>query len=150
MRTDAPAFTARAIAAYRSSSSSTRSVLVAPKAANEALVKGLAREEGRCNVRANSILVGVIEAGMFPVLLEQGQFDQAWIDETQKMLALKRWGKAHDVGRAAAFLASDRADYVTGTAVERFGGIWVVANVKKPARASGLRSRLTRISCLGR
>ncbi|VWB74754.1 oxidoreductase [Burkholderia lata] len=36
---------------------------------------------------------------MFPVLLEQGQFDQAWIDETQKMLALKRWGKAHDVGR---------------------------------------------------
>ncbi|UOB59157.1 SDR family oxidoreductase [Burkholderia pyrrocinia] len=95
MRTDALAFTARAIAAYRSSSSSTRSVLVAPKAANEALVKGLAREEGRCNVRANSILVGVIEAGMFPVLLEQGQFDQAWIDETQKMLALKRWGKAH-------------------------------------------------------
>ena len=30
---------------------------------------------------------------MFPVLLEQGQFDQAWIDETQKMLALKRWGR---------------------------------------------------------
>ena len=96
---------------------------VAPKAANEALVKGLAREEGRYNIRANSILVGVIEAGMFPVLLEQGQFDQVWIDETQKMLALKRWGKAHDVGRAAVFLASDRADYVTGQQLNVSGGM---------------------------
>ncbi|KVN41301.1 oxidoreductase [Burkholderia pyrrocinia] len=95
---------------------------VAPKAANEALVKGLAREEGRHGIRANSILVGVIEAGMFPVLLEQGQFDPAWIDETMKMLALKRWGKAEDIGRAAVFLASDRADYITGQQLNVSGG----------------------------
>ncbi|MGZ2747724.1 SDR family NAD(P)-dependent oxidoreductase [Burkholderia stagnalis] len=95
---------------------------VAPKAANEALVKGLAREEGRHNIRANSILVGVIEAGMFPVLLEQGQFDQAWIDETMKMLALKRWGKAEDVGRTAVFLASGDAAYITGQQVNVSGG----------------------------
>ncbi|MGU7768849.1 SDR family NAD(P)-dependent oxidoreductase [Burkholderia sp. MR1-5-21] len=95
---------------------------VAPKAANESLIRGLAREEGRHNIRANSILVGVIEAGMFPVLLEQGQFDQAWIDETLKMLALKRWGKAHDVGRAAVFLASDQADYITGQQLNVSGG----------------------------
>lgn len=95
---------------------------VAPKAANEALVKGLAREEGRHDIRANSILVGVIEAGMFPVLLEQGQFDQAWIDETMKMLALKRWGKAEDVGRTAVFLASGDAAYITGQQVNVSGG----------------------------
>ncbi|WGS46297.1 SDR family oxidoreductase [Burkholderia sp. JSH-S8] len=95
---------------------------VAPKAANEALVKGLAREEGRHGIRANSILVGVIEAGMFPVLLEQGQFDPAWIDETMKMLALKRWGQAEDIGRAAVFLASDRADYITGQQLNVSGG----------------------------
>ncbi|WP_260428645.1 SDR family NAD(P)-dependent oxidoreductase [Burkholderia cepacia] len=111
---------------------------VAPKAANEALVKGLAREEGRYDIRANSILVGVIEAGMFPVLLEQGQFDQAWIDETQKMLALKRWGKAHDVGRAAVFLASDRAGYITGQQLNVSGGVWGVA-----ARRSGKFIRTT-------
>jgi NAD(P)-dependent dehydrogenase (short-subunit alcohol dehydrogenase family) len=64
----------------------------------------------------------VIEAGMFPVLLEQGQFDPAWIDETRKMLALKRWGKAHDVGRAAVFLASDRAGYITGQQLNVSGG----------------------------
>lgn len=95
---------------------------VAPKAANESLVRGLAREEGRYNIRANSILVGVIEAGMFPILLEQGQFDQKWIDETMHMLALKRWGKAHDIGRAAVFLASENAAYITGQQLNVSGG----------------------------
>ncbi|MFZ6047702.1 SDR family NAD(P)-dependent oxidoreductase [Pseudomonas sp. CR3202] len=95
---------------------------VAPKAANESLVKGLAREEGRFNIRANSILVGVIEAGMFPQLLEQGQFDQRWIDETMHMLALKRWGKPEEIGRAAVFLASDNAAYITGQQLNVSGG----------------------------
>ncbi|WP_244136964.1 SDR family oxidoreductase [Burkholderia pyrrocinia] len=44
------------------------------------------------------------------------------LDETQKMLARKRWGKAHDVGRAAVFLASDRADYITGQQLNVSGG----------------------------
>jgi len=95
---------------------------VAPKAANEALIKGLAREEGRYNIRANSILVGVIEAGLFPQLLEQGQFDQKWIDETLQMLALKRWGKSEEIGRAAVFLASDSAAYITGQQLNVSGG----------------------------
>lgn len=98
---------------------------VAPKAANESLVKGLAREEGRYEIRANSILVGVIEAGMFPQLLEQGQFDQKWIDETMQMLALKRWGRAEDIGRAAVFLASDHAAYITGQQLNVSGGFGI-------------------------
>src|SRR3546814_17033106 len=64
---------------------------VVPKAANEAFVKGIAKEEGRHNIRANSVLVGVIEAGMFLELTKRGVFDQAWIDETHKLLCLKRW-----------------------------------------------------------
>ena len=95
---------------------------VAPKATNESLVRGVAREEGRFNIRANSILVGVIEAGMFPQLLEQGQFDQKWIDETQAMLAIKRWGKPHEIGRAAVFLASEDAAYITGQQINVSGG----------------------------
>lgn len=95
---------------------------VAPKATNESLVRGIAREEGRHLIRANSILVGVIEAGMFLELMEQGQFDQKWIDATQHMLALKRWGKAHDIGRAAVFLASDNASYITGQQLNVSGG----------------------------
>src|SRR3546814_2429354 len=57
---------------------------VVPKAANEAFVKGIAKEEGRHNIRANSVLVGVIEAGMFLELTKRGVFDQAWIDETHR------------------------------------------------------------------
>lgn len=98
---------------------------VAPKAANESLIKGIAREEGRHNIRANSILVGVIEAGMFLELLEQGQFDQKWIDETLNMLAIKRWGKAEDIGRAAVFLASDDAGYITGQQINVSGGFGI-------------------------
>ncbi|WP_254616919.1 SDR family oxidoreductase [Burkholderia cepacia] len=41
------------------------------------------------------------------------------------MLALKRWGKAHDVGRAAVFLASDRAGYITGQQLNVSGGYGV-------------------------
>lgn len=95
---------------------------VAPKATNESLVKGIAREEGRYHIRANSVLVGVIEAGMFLELMEQGQFDQKWVDETMKMLSIKRWGKAADIGRAAVFLASSNASYVTGQQINVSGG----------------------------
>jgi len=38
---------------------------VAPKACNDALLRGVAREEGRNGIRANSIGVGVIESGIF-------------------------------------------------------------------------------------
>jgi 3-oxoacyl-[acyl-carrier protein] reductase len=96
---------------------------VVPKAANEALVKGIAKEEGRHNIRANSLLVGVIEAGMFLELLKRGVFDQKWTDETQKLLALKRWGKPEEVAHAAVFLATNQ--YVTGQQVNVSGGFGV-------------------------
>ena len=96
---------------------------VIPKAANEALVQGIAKEEGRNNVRANSVLVGVIEAGMFLELLKRGVFDQKWIDETQKLLALKRWGKPEEIGHAAVFLATN--GYVTGQQINVSGGFGV-------------------------
>ncbi|MGJ8669603.1 MAG: SDR family NAD(P)-dependent oxidoreductase [Oceanococcus sp.] len=98
---------------------------VAPKAANEALVKGIAKEEGINNVRANSVLIGVIEAGMFLELLQRGVFDEAWIAETQKLLALKRWGQPQDIGNAAVFLASNKANYVTGQQLNVSGGFGV-------------------------
>lgn len=98
---------------------------VAPKATNESLVKGVAREEGRHGIRANSILVGVIEAGMFPQLLAEGQFDQQWIDETMQMLAVKRWGKPEEIGKAAVFLASSDAGYITGQQLNVSGGFGI-------------------------
>lgn len=95
---------------------------VAPKAAIEALITGIAKEEGRYNVRANTVLLGVIEAGMFLELTRQGVFDAHWVKEVQKNLALKRWGKPEEVAHACVFLASNRAAYVTGQRIAVAGG----------------------------
>lgn len=96
---------------------------VVPKAANEAMVQGIAKEEGRNGIRANSVLVGVIEAGMFLELSKRGVFDQKWVDETQKLLAIKRWGKPEEIGHAVCFLATN--GYVTGQQINVSGGFGV-------------------------
>jgi NAD(P)-dependent dehydrogenase (short-subunit alcohol dehydrogenase family) len=98
---------------------------VAPKACNESLIKGIAKEEGVHEIRANSILVGVIDAGQFKVGQEAGYFDAEWERNVKAMLPIKRWGKAEDIGRAAVFLASDDANYVTGQTISVAGGFGV-------------------------
>lgn len=95
---------------------------VVPKAAIEALVTGIAREEGRFNIRANSVLVGVVEAGQFLELTRQGAFDQRWVEAAHRNLAIKRWGKPEEVGHAVVFLASNRAAYITGQRIAVAGG----------------------------
>jgi NAD(P)-dependent dehydrogenase (short-subunit alcohol dehydrogenase family) len=98
---------------------------VAPKASNEALIKGIAKEEGVHEIRANSILVGVIDAGQFKVGQQEGYFDEEWETSVKAMLPLKRWGTARDVGQAAVFLASDKANYITGQTISVAGGFGV-------------------------
>jgi len=98
---------------------------VAPKACNESLIKGIAKEEGVHEIRANSILVGVIDAGQFKVGQEAGYFDAEWERNVKAMLPIKRWGLAADIGKAAVFLASDDANYVTGQKISVAGGFGV-------------------------
>jgi len=98
---------------------------VAPKACNESLIKGIAKEEGVNEIRANSILVGVIDAGQFKVGQQEGYFDAEWERNVKAMLPIKRWGKAADIGKAAVFLASDDANYVTGQTISVAGGFGV-------------------------
>jgi len=95
---------------------------VAPKAANESLIKAIAREEGKNGIRANSVIIGVIEAGMFLELSKQGVFDDQWTADVQKNLALKRWGQPEEIGHAVVFLASNKAAYVTGQQISVAGG----------------------------
>ena len=74
---------------------------VAVKAANEQLMKGIAKEEGKHGIRANSVLVGVIDAGQMQTLTALGQLDAQWVEETHKLLCLKRWGTPAEIGHAA-------------------------------------------------
>lgn len=98
---------------------------VAPKAAVEELIKGIAKEEGVNNIRANSIAIGVIETGIFLRLKEQGVFDKAWIEGVKSVLPLKRFGQPEEVAQMAVFLASNRAAYTTGQLIPVDGGFGV-------------------------
>jgi NAD(P)-dependent dehydrogenase (short-subunit alcohol dehydrogenase family) len=95
---------------------------VAPKGAIEALMRGIAREEGRFGVRANNVAVGVVDAGMFPKLVERGELSQAWIDAAMRNTPLRRFGTPHEIADAVVFLASNHAKYITGQTLFVDGG----------------------------
>lgn len=98
---------------------------VAPKAAIEWLIQGVAKEEGRFGIRANSVAIGVINTGIFKRLWADGTFDEAWKDAVQSGLCLKRWGEPEEVAHAVVYLASNKAAYVTGQMISVDGGYGV-------------------------
>lgn len=94
---------------------------VAPKGAIQQLMKGIAREEGGSGVRANTIAIGVIDAGIFHRLKDTA-FDAEWHRTVQETIALHRYGLPGEVADTAVFLASRRAGYVTGQTISCDGG----------------------------
>tara|TARA_R110002110_G_scaffold153886_1_gene347491 strand:+ start:40132 stop:40899 length:768 start_codon:yes stop_codon:yes gene_type:complete len=98
---------------------------VAPKALIESLIQGLSKEEGTFGIRANSVAIGVINAGIFKRLWADGTFDEAWKDAVQAGLCIKRWGEPEEVAHAVVYLASQRAAYVTGQMLSVDGGYGV-------------------------
>ena len=98
---------------------------VAVKAANEQMIKGIAKEEGKHLIRANSVLVGVIDAGQLHKLTELGQLDAQWVEETHKLLCIERWGTPAEIGHAAVYFASNEAAYTTGQTISVSGGFGV-------------------------
>ena len=91
---------------------------VVPKAAVQALVRGIAREEGRRGVRANAVAVGVVEAGIFHRI----DWEPGWIEAAKRNIALRRFAAAAEIAEVVAFLASDRSSYVTGQTLFADGG----------------------------
>ena len=97
---------------------------VAPKATIEHVLKGIAKEEGKNGVRANSIALGVIDTGIFHRLREENNtfFDDAWHEAVMNTLAIKRFGFPKEVADTAVFLASSKGGYVTGHYIPVDGG----------------------------
>jgi 3-oxoacyl-[acyl-carrier protein] reductase len=95
---------------------------IAPKAAIDALMSTIAAEEGKHGIRANSVGVGVIEAGIFIRLEAQGVFDDEWKAAVKASLPLASFGQAEDIAEAVAFFASNRSKYITGQRLYVDGG----------------------------
>ncbi len=96
---------------------------VTPKAAIQAITRGIAAEEGRYGVRANAIGVGVIEGeGMWDELIARGDFTEAGLRKALADTALKRFGRVEDIAQAAEFLLSERASWITGQTLYVDGG----------------------------
>ncbi|MFF0612611.1 SDR family NAD(P)-dependent oxidoreductase [Nocardia tengchongensis] len=98
---------------------------IAPKGAVEALVRGIAAEEGRFGVRANSVGPGMTTDGMADRLIKSGDLDSQALEVTKNNIPLRRFGDAQDIAEAVCFLASDRADFISGQKLDVDGGYGV-------------------------
>ena len=94
----------------------------ASKAAVVQLTKTVAYDCARrgYNIRCNAVLPGTIETTLYKTFSEEQRAANA------RGVPLGRVGTPEDVAVAVAFLASDEADYITGTQVAVDGGLSVV------------------------
>ena len=91
------------------------SVYSASKSALVAFTKGLARELGPKEITVNLLQPGSIDTDMNPA---HGPFG----DTLRQLTATGRYGAVEDIAHAAAFLASAKAQYITGSALTVDGG----------------------------
>lgn len=92
------------------------------KGSVEALVRAIAVEEGRYGIRANCVGPGMLTDGMAQRLMASGDLDEAALDAARRNIPLRRFGDAVDIAEAVCFLASDRADFISGQMLDIDGG----------------------------
>lgn len=91
----------------------------ASKAGLIGFTKSMARELASRGIRVNAIAPGFIETDMTKVL------DDNIKDEMLKSIPLQRLGKAKDIANLVVFLASDKADYISGEVIRVDGGMGI-------------------------
>jgi glucose 1-dehydrogenase len=83
------------------------------------MMKSIAQEVAPYRIRVNSISPGAIRT---PINRQAWDTPEAYA-ELLKLIPYKRIGEPEDIARAAVWLASDEADYLTGTSLYVDGGM---------------------------
>lgn len=89
----------------------------ASKAGVIGMTKSLARELGSRGITVNAVAPGFIETEMTEVLSDKVKQD------IEGQIPLRRMGQVKDVAETVAFLASDKASYITGQVLHVDGGM---------------------------
>jgi NAD(P)-dependent dehydrogenase (short-subunit alcohol dehydrogenase family) len=108
----------------------------ASKGALNALARSIAVDEARHGVRANAVCPGSVDTPMLRTAAAGFSSDEVSAEEL-----IDRWGRSHPLGRVArpeevaeaiAFLAGERASFITGVALPVDGGLLAQSAVALP------------------
>ena len=91
----------------------------AAKAGIEAMSRSLARELGSRNINVNCVAPGFIETDMTKEISDGNE------DFLASQIPLGRLGKPNEIAEVVNFLASDKANYITGQTIHVNGGLFM-------------------------
>ena len=97
----------------------------AAKAGLEAIVRVVAREEGRRGIRANAVAVGLTDTEMARTAFAGWGAEST--DRVVRAIPLRRIGTPEEVARVVCFLAGPDAAYITGKVLQVDGGQIIAA-----------------------
>jgi 3-oxoacyl-[acyl-carrier protein] reductase len=100
------------------------------RAAGIAITKGLSKDLAKDNILVNTVCIGLIKSGQHERRYARQKqsnpnltLDEVYADSVKNRgVPLGRVGEAHEAGDVITFLASERASYLTGVAINIDGG----------------------------
>ena len=98
------------------------------RAAGVALTKAMSKDYARDNILVNTVCIGLIKSGQHERRWEREGTDnpeltlEQWYVRMGERVPLGRVGEGEEAGDVIAFLASERASFITGVAINIDGG----------------------------
>ena len=103
--------------------SSLESVYSGAKGGVIAFTKTIAREVAGAGVTANAVCPGPTRTPMLEGMAASGEKAERLVASLERAVPMRRLGEPEDVAAAVAFLASERAGYITGQTLSVSGGL---------------------------